>query len=142
MRIYAIRDRLIDYFMTPFAAPNDKEVLGSVAYQINVQEDGNAIAQAPHHYEIWVLAEVQDDGHITPHRELICDCASLVRRDIRGGTAGRPGAPEAGEPAGVRKGTAGAAPGEARAEAGDLPDAAEAEGSPGTKTDPGPRGSP
>ena len=70
--------------MQPFAAPSDKEVLAAVSRTINSGETSD-IAQAPHHFEIWQLAEVQEDGHIEPKRELIADCASLVRRDLRNG---------------------------------------------------------
>lgn len=84
MRIYAIRDRLIDYFMAPFAAPGDKEVLAAMAHRINlVGETNDAIAQAPHHFEIWKLGEVNEDGHITAAQDFIADCSSLIRRGIR-----------------------------------------------------------
>lgn len=85
MKIYAVRDRLIDYFMQPFAAPGDKEVMASLARTINTGEATSDISQAPHQFELWKLAEVTEDGHIVPNRELVCDCASLVRRDIRRG---------------------------------------------------------
>lgn len=81
--IYAVRDRLIDYFMTPFCAPSDKHVLASLANVINNTEATDAIAQAPHHFEIWKLGTVHEDGHIEPQQGLITDCASLVRPGIR-----------------------------------------------------------
>jgi len=84
MKIYALRDRLLDYYMTPFAAPNHNEVLSSIAATINTGETTNAIAQAPHHFEIWHIGTVTE-GHITPTHELVADCASLIRGDIRGG---------------------------------------------------------
>lgn len=85
-KIYAVKDRLLEYFMQPFAAPGDKEVMGALATTINralKNEEPYDIAQAPHHFEIWELGEVDEDGHIIPSRRLICDCSSLVRGDIR-----------------------------------------------------------
>lgn len=96
MKIYAIRDRLIDYFMQPFVGPDDKNVLAAVARTINQGEITSDIAQAPHHFEVWSLANITDTGHIEEDRYLIQDCSSLVRRGIRTshdtGAAEAPGA--------------------------------------------------
>lgn len=83
MKIYAIRDRLIDYYMTPFAAPSEKDVLASLAQTINTGDLNSAIAQAPHHFELWQLGLVTEDGHLTPQRQFLADCSSLIRADIR-----------------------------------------------------------
>ncbi|QXP08024.1 MAG: nonstructural protein [Arizlama microvirus] len=83
MKIYAIRDRLLDYYMQPFAGPEDKAVLASIARMINTQGEQSDIAQAPHHFEVWELGEIDDEGHINPTRKLIADCSSLVRPNIR-----------------------------------------------------------
>lgn len=83
MKIYAIRDRLIDYFQQPFAGPDDKNVLASVARLINNGEITSDIAQAPHHFEIWELGEIDQEGHINATRKLVADCGSLVRPNIR-----------------------------------------------------------
>ncbi len=87
MKIYAIRDRLIGYYMAPFAGPDTHaDVLAAVAQQVNgVTED--AICQAPHHFEIWTLGEVHEDGHINPKKEFIADCSSLIRTGLRRGIA-------------------------------------------------------
>lgn len=89
MHIYAIRDKMLEYFMTPFAAPGDKDVLASLATTINAGADGNAIKAAPHHFEIWRLAQVTEDGHIAEDREFLAECASLIRRNVR--QTGEPG---------------------------------------------------
>lgn len=83
MKIYAVRDRLLDYYMTPFVAPNDNEVKGALARTVNNQEDTNGIAQAPHHFELWELGIVEEDGHITKTRIFVCDCSSLIRTGVR-----------------------------------------------------------
>lgn len=83
MNIYAIRDRLIDYFQQPFVGPDDKNVLASVARLINNGEITSDIAQAPHHFEVWRLGQVTEDGHLVPGRELLQDCAALIRPGIR-----------------------------------------------------------
>ncbi|AXH77960.1 MAG: nonstructural protein [Microviridae sp.] len=68
--------------MQPFAGPDHKAVLSSIARIVNQGEATSDIAQAPHHYEVWQLGIVQD-GHITPEREFITDCSSLLRAGIR-----------------------------------------------------------
>ncbi|QCQ85021.1 nonstructural protein [Blackfly microvirus SF02] len=92
MKIYAVRDRLIDYFQQPFAAPGDKEVLTAISAAVNTEGNDNAIAQAPHHYEVWRLGEVDDQGHINASKEFLADVSSLVRRNIRRAEEGEPGA--------------------------------------------------
>lgn len=81
MNIYAIRDRLIDYFQTPFVAPGDKEVLAMIANTINNPTETNAIAQAPHQFEIWRLGEIAEYGHLVPNREYLADCNAYLRAD-------------------------------------------------------------
>lgn len=83
MKIYAVRDRLIGYFMQPFVGPDDKNVLASVARLINQNEVTSDIAQAPHQFEVWRLGRVEEDGTIVPDKEYLQDCSALVRRDIR-----------------------------------------------------------
>lgn len=83
MKIYAIKDRLIDYFMQPFVGPDDKSVLASVARLVNQGEVTSDITQAPHQFEVWTLGIVQEDGTLTPERQYLADCASLIRSNIR-----------------------------------------------------------
>jgi len=100
MKIYAIRDRLIDYFMVPFAAPDDKTVMAAIAKTINMGTNNEDIAKAPHHFEIWTLAEIKEDGHIEAEKYRVCGCAELIRSNIREGH--RPGNAEAtGSPGGT-----------------------------------------
>lgn len=80
MNIYCIRDRMLDYFQDPFTAPNDYTVQASVSAAINNPEATSALAQAPHHFEIWRIATVDDQGNIRESREFIADASSLVRR--------------------------------------------------------------
>lgn len=92
MRLYALRDRLIDYFMRPFTAETDAQVLASVASTVNNQEGTDAIHTNPHQFEIWRLAEIDEKtGHIKPAHEYLADAASLVRGGIRDRGPGRPG---------------------------------------------------
>lgn len=84
MNIYAIRDRLINYYQTPFMAHTDKEVLASLAKLINGEDINiHEIAQAPQHYEIWRLGQVDQDGDLIQDKELLADCASLIRIGVR-----------------------------------------------------------
>ncbi|AXH75812.1 MAG: nonstructural protein [Microviridae sp.] len=108
MNIYCIRDRMLDYFQDPFVAPNDYNVLASVSNVINNPEVQSAIAQAPHHFEIWRIATVDDQGHINESREFLADCSSLVRaqrqpaapgaRPTQEATTQRTGAPHGAQP--------------------------------------------
>lgn len=105
-KLYAIRDRLIGWYMLPFAAQSDKQVLASLATTINTGDPNSAIAQAPHHFEIWQLAEIDEEtGDCKPARNFIADASSLVRTDLRR-TPG-PGETGARTPAGDRQGPAG-----------------------------------
>lgn len=83
MRIYALRDRLMDYWQQPFAGPNDKAVMQALARSVNNGDTTNDIAQAPHQFELHQLGEVTEDGHIVPQRRFICDCSSLIRANLR-----------------------------------------------------------
>ena len=84
MKIYSVKDRLIEYFQQPFIGQGDKQVLAALAFAINKDEDTNAICQAPHHFELWSLGEIDEEtGVITPRQELVADCASLIRRSVR-----------------------------------------------------------
>jgi len=85
LNIYAVRDRLIDYFQTPFVGPSDKSVMASLQAMINNGEVTNGINQAPHQYELWRIGEVTEEGDIHVHKELLCTCDSLVRPGVRDG---------------------------------------------------------
>lgn len=97
MRIYAIRDRMINYYLTPFAAHTDREVQASIATAINNPESLDAIAQAPHHFEIWILGEIDEDGNLKEHKELLATCDSLIRPGLREGGPNQPRARQDGQ---------------------------------------------
>lgn len=85
---------MLDYFMVPFAAPGDKEVLSAMAQRINLNNTGadtDAIKQAPHHFEIWQLGQIEENGRLTPKLDFLADCSSLVRGGIREGDDRAPG---------------------------------------------------
>lgn len=77
--IYAVRDRLLDHLMHPFIGANDKMVMQGLSELINNKEVTHAIAQAPHHYELHKLGEIDEDGNVSAKRELICDASTLIR---------------------------------------------------------------
>lgn len=91
MKLYAVRDRLIDYYMQPFVGPSDKAVLSSIANVVN--GDGNEpIAKKPEHFEVWRLAEIDEQtGQVGGEREFLADASSLLRRSIRPDTETGPG---------------------------------------------------
>ncbi|WNK13087.1 MAG: nonstructural protein [Microvirus sp.] len=83
MNIYAIRDRQIDYFLTPFAAMSDQGVMAAVSTTVNNQASTDAITQAPHHFEIWKLGTVDEQGSIKEEKSLVINCARLIRSRVR-----------------------------------------------------------
>lgn len=70
---------MIGYYLMPFVAPDDNQVLASISLDVSRQDNQYAIAYAPHQFQVWQLGEINDEGTITPRKELICDCSSLVR---------------------------------------------------------------
>lgn len=102
MNFYSIRDRFLNYYMTPFVGESDRPVIAAVAALINSGETTDAIAKAPQHFEIWRIAKVDDQtGEVTADREFIADCGSLIRRGIRkDATTGNPNAATAAQPGG------------------------------------------
>jgi len=88
LKLYALRDRLLDYYKQPFLGPGDKTVMASLANMINNEGDSDFV-QAPHHFELWTLAEVHESGEVIAAKEFICDCAGLVRKNLR--DPGEPG---------------------------------------------------
>lgn len=109
MNLYAIRDRLIGYFMRPFPAETNFGVLAAISKAINDEDNNDALAKTPHHFEIWKLGEFNEEtGKLTSQPEFLADCTSLVREGIRPGRAGR--GQEAQSPAGeAQRGIQGAA---------------------------------
>jgi len=86
MRLYAIRDRLLDYFLQPFIGPSDRQVKAAVADNVNNQESQHAVSKAPHQFELWRLAFIDETtGQVEGEREYLCDLNSLVRGGIREG---------------------------------------------------------
>lgn len=83
MEIYALRDRLIDYFLPPFTTNGVEEALAAAANTVNLGDATSAITQAPHHFELWQIGTLDKAGHLAPKREFIADCSSLVRGNLR-----------------------------------------------------------
>jgi len=102
MLIMAIRDRMLDYFQAPIATHRKSDAISSVVANINSLESNGEISQAPEHFEIWILGEVDDAGHITPRREFVANCSSYIRGSVwqrkptPGGATEAPGIPPGG----------------------------------------------
>lgn len=108
MRLYAIRDRLLDYFLQPFVGPSDRQVKAAVAENVNNRESQHAVAQAPQQFELWRLAEIDETtGQVQGEREYLCDLNSLVRGGVRpaGDAAAAALAAATGERTGAAQGT-------------------------------------
>lgn len=82
MKLYAIRDRLLEYFQRPFIGDTDATVLAAVATAINTEANVD-FAKTPTHFEVWVLAEItEESGHVRPTPKFISNCSDL-RRGVR-----------------------------------------------------------
>lgn len=82
MKLYAIRDRLLEYFQRPFIGDTDATVLAAVATAINTEANVD-FAKTPTHFEVWVLAEIQEEtGQVKATPKFISNCSDL-RRGIR-----------------------------------------------------------
>lgn len=79
MKIIAVKDILLDYFMTPFCTHSVHEAIGGIAAVINNPENQDAISKSPSQFQIWLLGEVDPEGAVTARRELLASCHSLVR---------------------------------------------------------------
>jgi len=99
--------------MRPFFLENDKAAMQAIAQIVNNGDPNNAVAQAPHQFEIWKLGEITENGEVKPEKEYLGDASSLIRGDIREDTHRRPGTgtrevapdPSTGTPGGDRGGT-------------------------------------
>lgn len=141
MKLYAVRDRLIDYYMQPFIGPADKQVLASLATVINEEGNTSAIAQKPEHFELWRLAEIDETtGQVQGDREFIADCGSLVRSGVWNDGSGKPGGAPMAAPERGSRGKAGQAPSGASPAERAPQSATQAENSQGAETDPRPAG--
>lgn len=69
---------MIEYYLTPFAAPSDEQASAGIADVVN-SDKMSAISQAPHHFELHLLGEMDETGNLHPKRELVCDCSTLIR---------------------------------------------------------------
>lgn len=95
MKIYALRDRLLNYYHQPFFTPGDKEALVAVSNTINNGDPNSAVAKTPHHFEVFRLGEIDEEGNIQAGKEFLADASSLVRDNLREGGRG-PASPGAG----------------------------------------------
>lgn len=87
MKLYALRDRLIGYYLQPFTGFSDDNVKASLAETIN-GENSHALTKSPHHFELFALAEIdQETGVVVPKVEFLCECTALVRHS--GGSSRR-----------------------------------------------------
>lgn len=110
MKIFAIRDRMLDYYQRPIFAERKADVVSAIAMAIN-QGEKNDFCQTPEHFEVWELGELDiETGKIESKQTIITNCASLIRSSIRGGQ--QPGTPEAPKPAQGGTAEAGDAPGQ------------------------------
>lgn len=84
MKIFAVRDRMLDYFQRPMAFERAADVLSALGTVVNNPDQvTNEIHQAPHHFELWELGEVDEEGKIRVTHTLVANCSSLVRDSFR-----------------------------------------------------------
>lgn len=124
MKIYALRDRLLDYFKTPFCAENDNDVKAGISSVVSFGQSQDDVSQAPHHFELWQLGEVLQGGEIVPKLDFIADVSSLVRRGIRQNGRATPGNSGPDGPESERRSSAGGAPEGAATSPAPIPESA------------------
>lgn len=79
MKLYAIRDRLLEYFQRPFIGDTDATVLAAVATAINTEANVD-FAKTPTHFEVWTLATINEEtGTVTGAPKFIANCSDLRR---------------------------------------------------------------
>jgi len=85
LKLYAIRDRMLDYYQRPIALDNPQDLLATLARRLNNPEapQSDEISQAPDHFEVWQIATVDDQGHIGAERQFITNCSNLIRGGVR-----------------------------------------------------------
>lgn len=83
MKLFSLRDNLINYFMTPFCAPSEREAMAAVSAAVNREGSDDAIAATPSHFELWELGSVDPEGVVTASKQLVCSCNSLKRPSER-----------------------------------------------------------
>lgn len=90
---------MLNYFMVPANfAINDSAAMSSLADLVN-GDTSNAITQAPHHFELWRLGEINTEtGSLTEDKEFLADCSSLIRSGIRRKTSEQRPDSQAGSP--------------------------------------------
>lgn len=102
MKLYAIRDRLLEYFQRPFIGDTDATVLAAVATAINTEAKVD-FAQTPTHFEVWQLAEISEEsGQVRSAPKFISNCSDL-RRGIREDRIHRATTSEGTAPAGAER---------------------------------------
>lgn len=77
---------MIDYYVLPaFFADNTQQAMAMISAAVN-GDSKDALAQTPHHFELWQLGEINNQtGNLTANKEFVAECASFIRRSIRGG---------------------------------------------------------
>lgn len=74
---------MLNYFLRPFVADSNFQVMASLTEAINSDKE-TTIQAAPHHFELWCLAEIDEEtGRVTGKPEFLQDCAGLVRNRVR-----------------------------------------------------------
>jgi len=81
--LYAIRDRMLDYYQRPVFSDRKSDFVAAVANAINTGGT-NDFCQTPEHFEIWELGSFNvETGQLEGKQTIITNCASLVRNGVR-----------------------------------------------------------
>lgn len=78
--VVAIKDLMINYFMTPVICDNEKQALAGISAEISRENNLNPIACVPDQFQVWKLGEIDHEGNLIPGQELLCTANTLVRR--------------------------------------------------------------
>lgn len=138
MNLYGVKDLLLNIMAPPFVAPSDNQAITALANIVNRGRETDPYAQAPHHFQLWQLATIDEEGNVSPTKIILTDLSSLVRADIRQDGERRP--PTGTSPAGARRSPAGGPDSGGDTEARATPDTPTGSGTTPGETSTGTRG--
>lgn len=73
---------MLDYYQRPMVFERASDLMAALAKAINSTEGENEIQQAPEHFELWQLGEVDEQGNLKADHQLVTNCASLIRNGV------------------------------------------------------------
>lgn len=80
MKLYAIQDLVLEYFLAPFAAADDNQAMGGLATLVNTENSDDPVSKSPQDFVLWQVATCDDQGNINADKRKLRNAATLIRR--------------------------------------------------------------